>query len=40
MLLHYKYYAVGADDGIEEIEGGGIILKSLQTRTGVKFVVT
>lgn len=30
----------GADDGIEEIEGGGIVLKCLQTRTGVKFVIT
>lgn len=30
----------GADDGIEEIVTGGMILKSLQTRTGIKFVVT
>jgi len=30
----------GADDGIEEIQGGGIILKCLQTRTGIKFVLT
>ena len=30
----------GADDGIEQIEGGGIILKCLQTRTGIKFVLT
>ena len=30
----------GADDGIEEIQGGGLILRSFQTRTGVKFVVT
>mmetsp|Transcript_15856 Transcript_15856/g.38113 ORF Transcript_15856/g.38113 Transcript_15856/m.38113 type:complete len:152 (-) Transcript_15856:166-621(-) len=30
----------GADDGIEQIEGGGIILKCLQTRTGIKFVIT
>ena len=30
----------GADDGIEEIEGGGVILKCLQTRTGIKFVLT
>ncbi|EED91743.1 predicted protein [Thalassiosira pseudonana CCMP1335] len=28
------------DDGIEEIQGGGIILKCLQTRTGIKFVLT
>ena len=30
----------GADDGIEEIEGGGIILMCVQTRTGIKFVLT
>lgn len=30
----------GAQDGIEQIEGGGIILKCLQTRTGIKFVIT
>uniref|UniRef100_A0A6V2NYY7 Trafficking protein particle complex subunit n=1 Tax=Ditylum brightwellii TaxID=49249 RepID=A0A6V2NYY7_9STRA len=30
----------GADDGIEEIEAGGLVLRCLQTRTGVKFVVT
>mmetsp|Transcript_35871 Transcript_35871/g.61183 ORF Transcript_35871/g.61183 Transcript_35871/m.61183 type:complete len:152 (-) Transcript_35871:160-615(-) len=30
----------GADDGIEQIEGGGMILKCLQTRTGIKFVIT
>jgi len=29
----------GADDGIEDIEGG-VILKCLQTRTGIKFVLT
>ena len=33
-------YIAGADDGIEEIEGGGVILKCLQTRTGIKFVLT
>mmetsp|Transcript_19310 Transcript_19310/g.23187 ORF Transcript_19310/g.23187 Transcript_19310/m.23187 type:complete len:156 (-) Transcript_19310:279-746(-) len=32
--------AYGADDGIEEINAGGILLKSFQTRTGVKFVIT
>lgn len=32
--------AAGAQDGIEQIEGGGIILKCLQTRTGIKFVIT
>jgi hypothetical protein len=32
--------AYGADDGIEEIQAGGLILKCFQTRTGVKFVVT
>ena len=30
----------GADDGIEFIEAGGIVLSCLQTRTGVKFVIT
>jgi len=30
----------GSEDGIELIEGGGIILCCLQTRTGVKFVIT
>ena len=30
----------GADDGIEQIEGAGMILKCLQTRTGIKFVLT
>ncbi|KAL7504204.1 hypothetical protein ACHAXN_002470 [Cyclotella atomus] len=29
----------GADDGIEDIQGG-VLLKCLQTRTGVKFVLT
>lgn len=32
--------ASGADDGIEEIQGGGLLLKCLQTRTGIKFVLT
>mmetsp|Transcript_855 Transcript_855/g.1044 ORF Transcript_855/g.1044 Transcript_855/m.1044 type:complete len:153 (+) Transcript_855:130-588(+) len=30
----------GADDGIEEIHAGGLVLKCFQTRTGVKFVIT
>ena len=30
----------GADDGIETIEAGGLVLCCLQTRTGVKFVIT
>lgn len=30
----------GADDGIQEIQAGGLILKCFQTRTGVKFVIT
>mmetsp|Transcript_14049 Transcript_14049/g.17706 ORF Transcript_14049/g.17706 Transcript_14049/m.17706 type:complete len:154 (+) Transcript_14049:144-605(+) len=30
----------GAEDGIYEIEGAGLLLKCLQTRTGIKFVVT
>jgi trafficking protein particle complex subunit 4 len=32
--------AAGADDGIEEIVAGNLILRCLQTRTGIKFVVT
>jgi hypothetical protein len=32
--------ASGADDGIEEIVAGGLVLRCLQTRTGIKFVVT
>ena len=41
-LVSFNHYHVvaGADDGIEEIEGGGVILKCLQTRTGIKFVLT
>lgn len=41
-LVSFNEYHVvaGADDGIEEIEGGGVILKCLQTRTGIKFVLT
>mmetsp|Transcript_28190 Transcript_28190/g.43872 ORF Transcript_28190/g.43872 Transcript_28190/m.43872 type:complete len:155 (+) Transcript_28190:93-557(+) len=30
----------GADDGIEVIDAGGMILQCLQTRTGMKFVIT
>ena len=30
----------GADDGIEEIQAHGMTLKCLQTRTGIKFVIT
>ena len=32
--------ATGADDGIEEIVSEGMVLRCLQTRTGVKFVLT
>ena len=32
--------AGGADDGIEEIQAMGMTLKCLQTRTGIKFVIT
>jgi hypothetical protein len=32
--------ASGADDGIEEIVAGAMHLQCLQTRTGIKFVVT
>jgi trafficking protein particle complex subunit 4 len=31
---------MGADDGIEEINAAGMILRCLQTRTGIKFVLT
>lgn len=31
---------VGADDGIEEIVAGGMVLRCFQTRTGIKFVIT
>lgn len=31
---------MGADDGIEEIVAEGMILRCLQTRTGIKFVLT
>lgn len=34
------YTAVGADDGIEQIQAGGMVLRCFQTRTGVKFVIT
>jgi hypothetical protein len=30
----------GADDGIEEIQAEGMVLRSFQTRTGIKFVIT
>lgn len=30
----------GKDDGIERIEGDGIVLCCYQTRTGIKFVLT
>jgi Sybindin-like family len=32
--------STGADDGIEEIQAMGMILRSFQTRTGLKFVLT
>lgn len=31
---------MGADDGIEEIVANGMVLRCLQTRTGIKFVLT
>jgi hypothetical protein len=34
------YTEVGADDGIEQIQAGGMVLRCFQTRTGVKFVIT
>mmetsp|Transcript_63162 Transcript_63162/g.181690 ORF Transcript_63162/g.181690 Transcript_63162/m.181690 type:complete len:154 (-) Transcript_63162:58-519(-) len=30
----------GADDGIEEIQAAGVLLRSYHTRTGIKFVIT
>ena len=38
-LFAFLPLAVSADDGIEEIQGG-VLLKCLQTRTGIKFVLT
>lgn len=35
-----RYGPVGADDGIEEMVTGGMVLRSFQTRTGIKFVLT
>lgn len=32
--------AIGADDGIEQLQAGGMVLRCFQTRTGVKFVIT
>lgn len=39
-LPQNKNTTTGADDGIEEIQADGLILRCLQTRTGIKFVVT
>ena len=39
-LIFLLFLTVGADDGIEEIQGDGVVLRCLQTRTGMKFVVT
>ena len=39
-LPQNKNLVTGADDGIEEIQAEGMVLRSLQTRTGVKFVIT
>jgi hypothetical protein len=40
LRLPHNTNSAGADDGIEEIHAEGMVLRSLQTRTGVKFVVT
>ena len=40
MKLPQNKNSAGADDGIEEILAEGLILRCLQTRTGVKFVLT
>ena len=32
--------AYGADDGMEQIVGAGMVLRCFQTRTGIKFVIT
>jgi trafficking protein particle complex subunit 4 len=42
LTCHSSPYYVkdGADDGIEEIRAGGMILRCFQTRTGAKFVIT
>lgn len=39
-LPQNKTLTSGADDGIEEIQADGLVLRCLQTRTGIKFVVT
>jgi len=38
--LYLSRVAGGADDGIEEIVAGNMMLRCLQTRTGLKFVIT
>jgi hypothetical protein len=40
MKVSQNETSAGADDGIEEIQADGLVLRSLQTRTGVKFVIT
>ncbi|CAJ1901659.1 unnamed protein product [Cylindrotheca closterium] len=40
MKLSQNKNVSGADDGIEEIQADGLVLRCLQTRTGIKFVVT
>jgi hypothetical protein len=38
--VSFIHATAGADDGIEEIVTGGLVLRCLQTRTGIKFVIT
>ena len=35
-----KNLRTGADDGIEVIDAGGMVLQLMQTRTGMKFMIT
>jgi hypothetical protein len=39
-LPNNKNKLTGADDGIEEIQAMGMVLRCLATRTGLKFILT
>jgi len=40
LLPRNKNPRTGADDGIEVIDAGGMLLHCMQTRTGMKFMIT
>lgn len=40
LMCLFIFSTAGAEDGIEEIVAGGMVLRCLQTRTGIKFVIT